>query len=163
MRDLGVAMRRIAKATIASAVCLTSTVGGLAVMAAPASAGGWGCNHVTGTTTGLVTLKSCNGTGYGTLPGATFVGSNTGTVTWIHRRTVTSATISITTTENPTRNQGYSAFCVRKGYGLLYDVTGTVTSSNSPYIGNGTHVSAELCIDYSTGSIRQTHYGGMNL
>ncbi len=157
-------MRRITKATIASAVFLVGIAGGLVVAAVPASANlGWQCNHVTGTTSGLVTLKSCNGTGYGTLPGATFVGSNTGIITWTHRRTVTSATISVTTSEDPHRNQGYSAYCLRRGLGLSYDVSGTVTSSNSPYIGNGSSVYAILCINYSTGSIRQDHYGGIYL
>src|SRR5690348_15534741 len=131
-------MRRITRATIAAAVFLIGIAESLVLAAAPASASatGWQCSHVSGTTSGVVTLRSCNGTGYATLPGATFVGSNSGTVTWIRRGVATTATISITTTEDPQRNQGYSAYCFRRGLGLSYDVNGTVTSSNSPYIPN---------------------------
>lgn len=121
------------------------------------------CNLVGGTIGGTVAIKACRGfpmvAGKGVVPGSAFVGSATGTVTWTSRGKQYTTDISITTSlSNPKPGTGY---CARKGFGDIYVVNGTVTASTYPDATVGGSISGRLCINYSTGNVRQMHYGGI--
>jgi len=113
------------------------------------------CEHVSGTTSGIVTLSSCS-TGTGTLPGATLKGTKTGTITWTQGAKSYSTTIAVTTTLIP--NSGTSGYCAKQGLGAAYHVHGKVTANTNPRTTVGTYVSAYLCITAS-GAVKQDHYG----
>jgi hypothetical protein len=91
--------------------------------------------------------------GKGTLPGDTFIGTATGTITWVHGRSSYSTTISITTTQG----SGSGRYCARKG-AYMYSVTGTVTANTDPDVAVGESVSdIALCIN-PTGTVKQAPY-----
>lgn len=115
------------------------------------------CRHVSGTSSGVVAMASCRSAGQvagkGTLPGDTFIGTATGTITWAHGKSSYSTTISITTT----KESGSGGYCARKG-AYTYSVAGTVTANTDPDISVGELVSdVALCIS-PTGTVKQAPY-----
>ncbi len=153
-------MHRVTRTVVALSIPWVALAAGVITDAGPAGANGptLYCEHVTGSTSGTVALKSCHvpgSAGTGTVSGATFVGTSAGTIAWRKGRTSSSTSITVTTTEAPGGDRG---FCARKGFGPLYYVTGTVTANTNPNVRVGDAVSASLCIT-STGVVRQMHYG----
>ena len=134
-----------------------STPSNTVVPTGPPPPSGISCGHVSGTTSSLVTMASCRSAGKaagkGTVSGATFIGSATGTITWTHGRSSYSTTISITTTQE----SGSSGYCARKG-AYMYSVTGTVMANTDPDVAVGESVSdVALCIN-PTGTVKQAAY-----
>jgi len=121
----------------------------------PPPPAGISCEHVIGTTSGVVALSSC-GTGTGTLPGATVKGTTTGKIDWKQGTKSYSTTIAVTTTLIP--NSLTRGYCARKGLGGAYHVHGRVTANTNPRTAVGASVAAYLCISAS-GAVRQDHYG----
>jgi hypothetical protein len=159
-------MRRMTLAVAVLASSLAVSLGSAVAVAGPASAAGGGvqCNLVTGTISGTVALRACRGTpsvaGKGVVSGSVFVGTSTATVTWTARGKQYTTDISITTSlSNPKPGTGY---CARKGFGDHYAVIGTVTANTYPDATVGGAVNGSLCINYSTGTVRQMHYGSID-
>jgi len=121
----------------------------------PPPPAGISCEHVIGTTSGVVALSSCN-TGTGTLPGATLKGTTTGKMDWKQGTKSYSTAIAVTTTLIP--NSLTSGYCARQRLGGAYLVHGKVTANTNPRTAVGASVTAYLCISAS-GVVRQDHYG----
>lgn len=140
-----------------------ATSAGLVGSTQPAGAGtrapGVECEHVTGTTGGVVTLSSCHSAGMtagiGTVPGKLFISGKktTGVIRWTEGKGSYSTTVSTTTLPDSS-----GEYCARHGYRGEYFVEGKVTANTDPEIAVGQSVSSGVCIS-STGAVRQTHYG----
>jgi hypothetical protein len=133
----------------------TSAPSNVVIPTPPSPRRGVYCEHVAGTTSGVVALSSC-GTGTGTLPGATLKGTRTGKIAWTQGTQSYSTTITITTTLVP--NSLTSGYCAKQGLGGKYYVHGKVTANTNPRTAVGANVMAYLCISAS-GAVRQAHYG----
>jgi hypothetical protein len=153
----------IAALAVAGAACMIGLLGPAGPAGANQETTNVYCKVIHGTTSGTVSLTSCRARqpgphapnpGSGTIPGATLVGTSTGTVTWTAGANSYSTTISVTTTRAPEAAQ---AFCFRK-HSVRYDVLGTVTANNHPDIAVGDGVYSSLCIN-SAGVVKQPHYG----
>jgi hypothetical protein len=134
-----------------------STPSNTVVPTGPPPPSGITCGHVSGSTSSVVAMASCRSAGMvagkGTLPGDTFIGTATGTITWVHGRSSYSTTISITTRKESVRG----GYCARKG-AYMYSVTGTVTANTDPDVAVGESVSdVALCIN-PTGTVKQAAY-----
>ena len=137
-----------------------STRSNAVVPTSPPPPRGIGCEHVSGTTSGLVTLSSCRAAGgslvgTGTMPGAILKGSGHGTISWRVGKTLSSTTISVKTTLGPDPTTGW---CARKGLGRQYHVAGKVTANTEPNVAVGQTVNGYICIS-AAGGVKQTHYG----
>ena len=149
------------------AVSASATGAGLVDSAQPADAGtrapGIECEHITGTTDGVVTLSSCHSAGLtagtGKVPGKVFISGKrtTGAIRWTEGTHSYSTTVSTTTAPDSSRS-----YCVRHGYRGEYVVKGKVTASTDPAVADGQSVSSGVCVS-STGVVRQTHYGYFEL
>ncbi len=121
------------------------------------------CEHVTGTTGGVVTLSSCRSSspdaGTGTVPGKMFSSGKrtTEVIRWTSEGRNYSTTVSTTTSPDSS-----GEYCARHGYRGEYVVRGMVTANTDPDIAVGQSVSGGVCIS-SAGAVRQTHYGSLGL
>jgi len=162
-------MRRLTLVTAALVIGVAACTIGLFSSAGPAGADQFNtnvyCRQVRGTTGGSVALTSCKARtvgmhppnpGSGTIPGATFVGTSTGTVTWTAGANSFSTTVTVTSTRAPDVAQRW---CGRLG-STLYYVNGTVTANDHPDITVGDRVFGALCIS-PAGVVRQTKYGSL--
>ncbi len=134
---------------------------------APPPAGVY-CEHVSGTTSGVVTVGSCHYDAtvrksravpdHGTVRGRIFVPGKTvtGTITW------TSFKSYSTTVSTKTLPDSSSRWCVARGYQAEYTVQGKVAANTNPDIAVGQPVSATICISAS-GAVVQSHYGNLRL
>ncbi len=128
----------------------------------PPPPAGISCEHVTGTTGGVVRLSSCRSdgqaAGYGTVPGDVLIGRRTaGVIRWTSWKGY-STMVSITTSADSSGD----GWCLRHGYRDQYTVNGTVTANTDPDIAVGQSVYGLLCIS-SAGAVKQTHYGRFGL
>ncbi len=130
----------------------------------PAPPRGVYCKHVSGTTGDDVKLSSCRPVGGGVvgtgmLHGAVLKGTARGTISWRLGRQLSSTTIAVKTTLGPDPTKGW---CVIRGLGREYDVSGKVTANTQPDIAVGQAVSGYICIS-SAGAVKQSHYGRFTL
>jgi hypothetical protein len=147
------------------------SVSGLAVGAglldatqpAGAATAGVACEHVIGTTNGVVKLSSCHSSGQlpgnGTVPGRVFNPGTkrTGIIRWISGNHSYSTTVSATTLPDSS-----GEYCVQHGYKGEYIVKGKVTVNTDPDIAVGQAVYGVVCIS-SSGDVKQTNYGSFKV
>jgi len=165
-------MRRLTLVMAALVIGVAACTIGLFSSAGPAGADQFStnvfCKQVQGTTGGTVTLTHCKARqggpfpqhppnpGIGTISGATFVGTSTGTVTWTAGANSYSTTVTVTSTRAP---DVYQRWCGRMG-STQYYVNGTVTANDHPDIAVGDGVLGYLCIS-PAGVVKQSHYGSL--
>ena len=142
----------------------TSTPSNTVVPALSAPPRGISCEHVTGTTSGIVTLSSCHAVGgalagKGTMSGVTLKGTRKGTISWRVGNEMSSTTIAVKTTLAPNPTKGW---CPSRGFGQPYDVTGKVIADSEPDIAVGQAVTGYICVS-SAGAVKQNHYGSLSL
>lgn len=129
----------------------------------PTAAPGIACEHVTGTTSGVVKLSSCHSSGLlagsGTVPGKVFISGKktTGVIRWTSGTHSYSTTVSTTTLPDSS-----SEFCVRHGYKGEYILQGKVTANTDPDIAVGQSVYSVVCIS-SAGAVKQAHYASFRV
>lgn len=128
-----------------------------------AAAPGISCEHVIGTTGGVVTLSACRSRGQlagnGTVPGKVFIPGTKriGVIHWTSGNHSYSTTASITTSPDSS-----GEYCARHGYKGEYVVKGRVTANTDPDIAVGQSVYSVVCIS-SSGAVKQTHYGYLDV
>ena len=152
--------------TLALGAVSALTVGaGLLGATQPAEAGtaGIACEHVVGTTSGVVKLSSCHSggqlAGYGTASGKVFMPGTkrTEVIRWTSGNHSYSTTVSATTLPDSS-----GEYCVQHGFKGEYIVKGKVTANTDPAISVGQAVYSVVCIS-SAGAVKQTHYGSFEV